>query len=389
MILLLLACGPKIDPLQPLHQSLQAARQAGPTDDAPHMRFALSEAAVQGVVTKAINPERPFVVPVMLGTVAAIRIELDPPGLTTTLDPSCDCTRASLEARGRIDVDVAGLLGKQVLADDLGFSAALDGAPTFRLVPEADGLSVRLEPAAGIPWAVDLELDEEKGFLTNKLVDNQFEGPVSGFLARSVELAKLPPTVPLRPARIELVPGDAATLDIWIEGEASTSAPAIEVDEGWGLSLTDSGVLAVMRAAIAGQEQHPRWKIEPLAIEIRGDRFASRVRVHRVARKIQWRDYDVTGVVERDDESFRIVPQTVLEIGKLGWKGSLTGGFVTPTVRKQILKRQITLPTRFQTNDARYPTAWTIRDVDATDDGIFVRGSLELLDPPPAAPEAP
>ena len=387
ILALLLACGPKIDPLAPMVQKIEQARRAGP-DENPHLRFKLATGTVQDLVLATFNPEKPIIVPVMIGTVASIKVDLERPVLGMTRSPACDCTRAQVDARGTIDVEVGGLFGRSTLAEDLGFTAQLAGAPGFRLSPTADGgRIVQLVGDPKEPWTVDLNLDEEKGFLTNKLVDGQFEGPLANLLAAPITLATLPATMPVAPVKIRLEPGADPEAAVWFGAEPSIGAPPIAVEQGWGMSLTDTGLTAVLRRVLATRQTHPRWKLEPLSTELRGTRFTALVRVHRVAHKVQYRDYTVAGRVDSTVEGFTVVPETVDQVAKVGWKGSLIGGFITPTVRKQVLKQKVALPRVFDTPEGRFRTRWTVRDVDASDAGIFVRGDLELLPPDPTPVE--
>jgi len=379
---LLVACGPKLDPLHPLKAELAQARRAGPTAAPPHVRATLATSAINELIQLAVaNPKKPIIVPVMLGTSAVVRPTLQPPAIALQESPDCDCPRVHVELDGQVDVELAGLMGRRTLADDLEFEAVATGSSRISLDRDEERNTViALAPVESDPWDVSITIAEPQGMINDELIAAQVSGPLAEQLKRSIPLASLPPTTPVQPARIEIEVAADPTAAVWLQGRPSEPAPAVEVDEGWAVATTEDGALAITRAAFAGLEQPGRWKIEPIGLQIDDDSWTVEVRVHKVARRSKYRDYRLSGPIIIG-ETIPVTVNSTERIAKGGWGISLVSLFVDGRVRKQAASASLEIPAIVQRNINGTPIRFRVLRIDSPGSDVFIYGRLEPGEP--------
>jgi hypothetical protein len=389
----LCACGPKIDPLYPMTAELSKARRDGPDRAEPHLRFTLANRTASALVQESIaDPDAPILFGFGIG-VALIEPKLDPPTLVLTDSPGCDCPRADITVGGAVDIELQGLMGKRKLADGLGFSAHIVGATELsvnRVSPEGERL-VTLEPVGGDPWAVDIQLAEEKGMLTNDVVRDQVAAPLLALLSKPVPLARIPAEVPVELARLAVEPGDDLTAAAWLKAAPADPPPDVQIDDGWVVATTESALTAGARAALVSMQQHPRFKIEPLAVTVDDGTWTADVRLHKVARKAKYRDYTIAGDFAIDDV-IRIAPTSVERTEKAGWGLSLVGGFIDGRIRKQVLDLELELANTSRSKVVNRAVELKVQRVESEGSKVFVYGGITSepwKDEPPTASASP
>ncbi|MEZ4319610.1 MAG: hypothetical protein R3F61_18990 [Myxococcota bacterium] len=373
------ACGPKLDPLHPLKAELSEARRDGPRGTPPHVRATLATSTLTGLVRSTISdPERPISVPVMLGTSAVVMPALDPPTLDIGRSQACDCARVQLDVSGSVDIELRGLLGRQKLAEGLGFAAQATGTAQLSVdrIADTGEKIVALEPVPADPWDIRITLDNPKGMVNDDLVRNQVSRPLVEALSKPVTLAKLPPTLPVQPARIDLEVASDPTAALWLRGRPADAAPSIEVAEGWGIATTESAVTAGARAAFAVFEQPKRWKLEPLAVRVDDGTWEADVRLHKVARRAKYRDYTLHGTLTIG-ESIAIAPDSAVRTAKAGWGGSLVAPFIDGRFRKQAEKLELEIPVSTEQKLGQSAYTLTVERITSTGPEVFVYGSIE------------
>jgi hypothetical protein len=375
------ACGPKIDPLVPLRAELAAAKKAG-TGPHPHLRFALAEQTALAVVEKAAGLDRELVLSLGMGAAAKVDVGLRNPRIRVR--PSDHGPHLDLDIGGGFSATVSSILGTAKLADGLGFTATLGGGVRFGLRGDQGDQIVELRPVKRDPFVAEVTLAEEKGPLTNQLVNQQLAGLLEQTFAKPVLLGRIPDTVPIRAAGLRLLPDDVPTAGVWLQARGIDSpVPEARPDRGWTLATSDDAVLYGVRAVAARMKQHRTWQIEPRQLTVQPTRFEGVVRVHKVARKLKWRDYRVTGTVELG-ERLKVRATEVEEIDKAGWGGSLIGPFVKGQVKRRVRRIDLDLPAKTdQPIGNKAAVTWTLRKLRRVDGGLVVEGDLagKRMDP--------
>lgn len=382
-VLLLVACGPKLDPLHPMKAELAQARRS-PGEGEPHAVVAIAESTLTDLVTEAFA--EPITVPVMMGTAASVKPDLQRPTLSIVESAQCDCPRFEIGATGEVDIDLAGLLGRQKLADDLGFQARASGAARFTLAPTEDGgQTVFLAPVRREPWSIDVTLAESKGLVTDKLVRNQVTAPLEQQLAQPLAIATIPPTVPLRAAKIAFQVADDPTIAFWAQARPPKRAPKTPTPErGWALVITEDGLLASTRASMAALVQHPRWKIEPRGLQVDDGRWTAQIRLHKVARRAKYRDYTVDGTFVLGEEGVEIFGTSALRTDKAGWGLSVVSLFADGRVRKTVEELTLDVPSSMPIQLGKTHLRLELTSVESPGKQVRLAGEVLIAEPPDA-----
>ncbi|MCB9678775.1 MAG: hypothetical protein H6737_26970 [Alphaproteobacteria bacterium] len=375
--LLLVACGPKIDPLHPLKAEVQEARRAGPDGTPPHVRVTLAEKTAGELLQTAIG--KPITVPVMLGTAAVVTPTIDLPDLGVTASRACDCPRAEVSLRGSFDVELRGLLGKQKLADDLGFEAAATGslALSFDRKDDAGAPILALEPVPQDPWDIRITLDEQQGMIDDELVRKQVSQPLADLLAKPLVLATLPKTLPVKPVKAQLEVADHPTAALWLRAKPAEAPPEVSVESGWAIASTETAVTSAARAAFAALEQPKKWKLEPLGLTVGEDAtWEADLRLHKVARKAKLRDYHAKGELIIG-ERIEVKVTSMARTAKRGWGGSITALFIDGRLRQQAMRLALSEPATRKADINGIPMDLTVTRITSEGTGVFVYGTLQ------------
>lgn len=378
--LLLVACGPKLDPLLAMKAEVAAARQQGPAEH-PHLRFAIDEATTLSIVEELAQLDEPRVVP--LGGIGAARIavHLDTPDLS--IEERATAPHVQLAGQGSFDANVSTLLGSMRIADGLGFSVRIGGGLSLGLRAAADATEIVVVPVRRDGWSAEVVLEEEKGPLTNELVAGQIGKILQKVFSEETRIGRIPHTVPLRANALALHPAEHPMLDVWLRARP-TSRPPPEPDPngGFALATTDEAVLVGARSAMALVEQHRTWKIEPREVELRADRFETVLRLHKVARRSKWRDYRVIGSVEVS-ERLRVRAEQVEEIGRRGFGASLIGPFVKGRVKREVMRFDLDLPASTQQPVGKGALSWKLERIHDDDGVLTLEGTVSALEEAP------
>jgi hypothetical protein len=378
--LALVACGPKLDPLLPMKAELGEARRM-PPGDAPHVRLTLAAPTAAGLVKRALQSDEPLTVPVMLGTSARISPDLGEPRLEITASPACDCPRANLFVEGTVDVELAGLLGRAVLADDLAFTATATGTARLGIQPGEDGGQVVvLEPEPRDPWAVDIRLAQPAGLINDATINRQVTAPIAELLSRPVPLFAMPPAIPVRLSRIGLDTRPDPSAGLWLIAAPAGPVDELSVDEGWAVGTTDANLLAGARAAFAELPQTRNWRAEPTDLAVDDGELTFGLRLHKVARSPRWRAYSVRATYTID-EAITVRPVEVVRTGRRGFTMSVVGPFVDARVRKQLLATVVEQPASLVRKVGASEVTFTLRSIQADGDGVIARGSVDYTGP--------
>lgn len=376
-LVLLAACGPKLDPLAAMKAEVGAARQQGPTGPA-HVRLVLAEQPALQVLEDLAQLDRPRLIP--LGGIGAAKVSADLGAPELSLSPGTRSTRLEISVGGRFDASVTTLLGSMRLAEGMGFEAQLAGALRLGVRWTDEGQDLVLVPVESDPWTSTVRLEEQKGPLSDEMVSRQIANALDSLFARETRILHIPPETPLRLQALELVPAEHPTLDVWLQAAASEEpAPTADPEDGFVVAWNASALLAALRASFALADQHDTWRIEPTGATLQEDGFELRLKIHKAARRQKWREVRVTGELAIDD---RITLRTtaVEELGHRGFRGSLLTPFVRRRIAREAMALDLDLPAGFEQPLGQRAVRWTIDGLEAARDGYRLTGSLEVVD---------
>ncbi|MCB9671920.1 MAG: hypothetical protein H6736_19580 [Alphaproteobacteria bacterium] len=377
LLLLLAACGPKLDPLVPMRSEVGEARQHGPGPH-PHLTFAVDEATTLALVEQAAQLDHPRAFPLFMGAAATLAVHVADPDLTITARPGAP--HVHLDVGGTFDATISSFLGTAKLADGLGFSGTLSGGLRLALEPGEDAQHIFIVPVPDDRFVATVQLQAEKGPLTDAAVGSQLDKLLEQAFAGPLQVGRIPHTVPLRAAALALQPAEDPTVAVWIQARPPKDAPpAVAPEGGFVIATTDDALLSGARAALATVEQHRTWKIEPRELHVEPESFEAVLRLHKVARRLKWRDYRVRGTLALTPDALAVRATEVDEIAKKGFGASLIGPFVKGRVRKEVLRVDLALPRATDQRVGKGGLTWTLERLRAHPAGVTVEGSVAPL----------
>ena len=138
--------------------------------------------------------------------------------------------------------------------------------------------------------------------------------------------------------------------------------------------MSDDALTAAARAAASRLKQHRTWKVEPRELTADSDGFDGVIRVHKMGRKLRYRDYAVTGTLQLAD-TLVVRPTTINQVGKKGFMG-VYGPFMKGQVRKQIMRFNLDTDPVVRLPLGKMTTILKLTDIERVGEGLRLSGSL-------------
>ncbi len=370
--LLTMACGPKLDPLEPMRGevAIQRQREPGP---APHLYFAIAEPAASELVHDLLEPEKPRLVPMMMGATVTVTVDLDPLGFEVSPGP-----HLRIDAAGRFDATLSSLLGKRRLADAMGFRGHLEGGVRFAIEPADGGQRISMVPATDDPWTSSIHLESPTGVLDDEALAGPLEALTASALGEPVVLGLLPDRLGLALHRLALEPTSPPTLGVWLLAAPPGSAPPRPTPtEGFAIATNDDALLAGARAYFTDYVPRPSWRVEPRALHVTEDRFEAIWRLHKVARRTKWREYRIEGTIDLQ-EDLRIRVTGAEERDRKGFGGSLIGPLIRHRVKRSMLRFDQRFPATFLQRAGDRSIRWSLERLHSAEAGLIIEGAVRV-----------
>ncbi len=312
LLLGLAACGPKIDPLDPLKTELARA----PVPE-PQATVVLDDGAISAMVADLLG--HPQTAPGPLG----IRVVVVPTlGSTTVRATPADADGAViLDAAIDGELDIAFPLASQ---DDLRFAGQLRAPVLATVRPDPAGSWVLVSWVDRASVQVGVQLPDANAALES-LTTGLVQGALSGVLAEPK--GALVPTTPWGPvADVQLGAVDDDLLAyVTVAGAPGVRAEPVAAPEGgFAVILSEGSTLGLLQGLAARSQEEETYVVEPRGIRFVDGHASAELVVHKRARQPKWRRYRVSGPVSWEGGRLRVsdVELELLEAHR--WSGGLS-----------------------------------------------------------------
>ena len=367
---LLLACGPKIDPLQDTREAYRDALQAPPEDLRHHAVVAASDATA-GALLADLAVGAPVTAP-------------GPFGMKLVLLPTVSRASASGDGRDPLQfhAELAGttdIVFPLLSADDLAWEATVDAPIASWTNERADGLEV------GVQWAdrdqvrVDLHLPaapEQAAALAQGAV----QGAVTAVLDEGLGFV-LPrtPWGAVRDVRIAGT-GEGLVAELVLSGVGGDPPPLSGIPaEGVVAAVSDDTILGIAKAiAVEQQAVDDTYVVEPIDVRCTDHEVVVDLRLHRRGRRAKFRTYRLAAPLRWDGEA---ISWPVVEFELLGherWRGGWRTN-IGENRAKALLDGAIAeVPTTLATSVGKRRMVLNLQDLTVVEGGLELVGAVEV-----------
>jgi len=369
-LVVLVACGPRIDPLLGPREAYREALLTPPSELPPHAVVRASDEQL-GALLGELAVGEPLTAP-------------GPFGMKLVLLP--EVSHATMTSEGReplsVHADLRGttdLVFPLLSADDVPWEAEVRGELTSWTREQGAGLDVGLRWHDPSAVAVSLRLPDVPDQAA-AVAEGAVKGAVVGVLDEGIGFTV--PRTPwgaVRDVRLEGSEG-GLTAELVLSGLGGAPPPLPDVPaEGLVAAMSEGTALGVAQAiAIEGQQPDDKYVIEPVALTLSPDVATVDVRVHKRARRPKYRTYRLAAPLQYNGESLSWPVAELQLVDHERWPGGVKTSIGERRALALLEESLDDVPDVLTTAVGKRSLTVRLTDVEVVDGAVVLRGKLTV-----------